>query len=78
MPLDYFGFDECGVIPDEEIRRGLRPERRWYAMSVTLLNGVYHKREWYGWLRARKPVARIGYSIYVFDVSDIRKPPAWR
>ncbi len=78
VPLDYFGFDECGVIPDEEIRRGLRPERRWYAMSVTLLNGVYHKREWYGWLRARKPVARIGYSIYVFDVSDMRKPPAWR
>lgn len=78
VALDYFGFDECGVIPDEEIRRGLRPERRWYAMSVTLLNGVYHKREWYGWLRARKPVARIGYSIYVFDVSDIRKAPAWR
>ncbi|MGC8883736.1 MAG: ArnT family glycosyltransferase [Bryobacteraceae bacterium] len=78
VPLDYFGFDECGVIPDEEIRRGGRPERRWYAMSVTLLEGVYHKREWYGWLRARKPVAKIGYSIYVFDVSDIRKKPAWR
>ncbi|MFZ5927112.1 MAG: hypothetical protein ACOYX1_06650 [Acidobacteriota bacterium] len=45
MPLDYCGFDECGVIPDEKIRRRLRPERRWYAMSVTTLKGVHHNRE---------------------------------
>jgi hypothetical protein len=74
VPLDYFGFDECGVMPDEEIRRGLRPTRRWYIMSVTLLEGVYHKREWYGWLRAMTPVTRIGYSLYVFDVSGLKKP----
>jgi hypothetical protein len=72
VPLDYFGFDECGVMPDEEIRRGLLPERRWYAISVTLLQGVYHKREWYGWLRAQTPVARIGYSIYVYDVLPLK------
>lgn len=72
VPLDYFGFDECGVMPDEEIRRGMRPQRRWYVMSVTLLEGVYHRREWYGWLRAMTPVTRIGYSIYVFDVSSLK------
>lgn len=74
VPLDYFGFDECAVMPDEEIRRGARPDRRWAAMSVTLLQGVYHKREWYGWLRARRPVARIGYSIYVFDIASPPDP----
>lgn len=41
------------------------------AISVTHLQGVYlTNRELYAWLREREPIARIGWSIYVYDLSD--------
>ncbi|MCL5744999.1 MAG: glycosyltransferase family 39 protein [Acidobacteria bacterium] len=41
------------------------------AISATLLHDVYLKPGDFAWLRARKPVARVGYSIYVYD---LRRP----
>ncbi|MBI4889916.1 MAG: glycosyltransferase family 39 protein [Acidobacteria bacterium] len=70
-PMMLYGFSECGIVPQEKLDEGERPDRRYMAISVTFLQGVYHKREWYGWLRARKPVAKVGYSIYVYDAEDL-------
>ncbi len=70
-PIEHYGFSICALPPTEEIRKGVKTERKYAAISVTLLQGVYHKREWYGWLRERRPVARVGESIYVYDVSDL-------
>lgn len=70
-PISYYGFNECALPPEEEIRQGVKAERKYAAISVTLLQGVYHKREWYGWLRERKPVARVGETIYVYNVTDL-------
>lgn len=70
-PMEHYGFNLCAITPAEEIRTGARLERRYAAISVTLLQGVYHKREWYSWLRERKPLARVGESIYVYDVYDL-------
>lgn len=72
-PIAYYGFNECAITPTEEIRKGYKLERRYAAISVTLLQGVYHKREWYTWLRERKPAARVGESIYVYDVEDLMR-----
>lgn len=39
------------------------------AVSVTPLHDVYEKPGALEWLRERRPVAKIGYSIYVYDLS---------
>jgi len=60
----YYGVDGPPVQPD-----GTGPETDCYAaVSVTLLYGLYVGPERYAWLRSRNPVARIGYSIYVYDL----------
>ncbi len=41
------------------------------AISATALQDVYVGANAYSWLRARKPMAKIGYSIYLYD---LRKP----
>ncbi len=41
------------------------------AVSVTNLHGIYlTHRDLYAWLRAREPIAMLGWSIYVYDLSD--------
>jgi hypothetical protein len=46
------------------------PEREWLAISVTNLQGIFlPDPETYAWLRSRDPIARIGYSIHVYDVT---------
>jgi hypothetical protein len=44
------------------------------AMSVTPLYGLYVPGDPYRWLREREPVAKIGYSIYVYDLRKKPKP----
>jgi 4-amino-4-deoxy-L-arabinose transferase-like glycosyltransferase len=44
------------------------------AVSVTLLQGVYTPDGRYDWLRELEPSARIGYSIYAYDLR--KRPPA--
>ena len=38
------------------------------AISVTPLYGLYVPEGDYAWLRERRPAARIGYSIYLYDL----------
>jgi 4-amino-4-deoxy-L-arabinose transferase-like glycosyltransferase len=44
------------------------------AVSVTPLMGVYVPPEQFAWLRERKPDAKIGYSIYLYDLRKKRSP----
>lgn len=67
----YYRFQGWAVAANANLRTGERPPCHFAAISVTLLEGVYHERAWYAWLRARQPMARIGWSIYVYDVADI-------
>jgi hypothetical protein len=44
--------------------------RELLAISVNNLQGTYlPDRNLYGWLRAHSPIARIGYSIHVYDLT---------
>jgi hypothetical protein len=45
----------------------------WGAVSATLLEGLYLGPDAFAWLRERKPVDRIGYSIYIYN---FRNPAA--
>jgi hypothetical protein len=38
------------------------------AISVTQLVGVYSSPETFRWLRDKKPIAKVGYSMYVYDL----------
>jgi hypothetical protein len=61
----YYGLraTELPVLPEE-----LRMMNGWAAVSVTSIFDVYNQQPRYGWLRKIQPVARIGGSIYVYDL----------
>ncbi|WP_152609900.1 hypothetical protein [Geobacter sp. OR-1] len=57
--------------PDKEVR--VTPDQL-VAISATNLQGVYFDdKNQYKWLLDYKPVAKIGYSIFVYDLSGKRK-----
>jgi len=59
--------------PLQERALDLLPEdldREWLAISVTNLQGIFlADPDTYAWLHSRTPIARIGYSIHVYDVT---------
>ena len=73
--LDYWGTADLarlgvtGPSLMERIRTdGRIPADCTAAVSVNLLTGLAPDHGQFGWLRACSPLARIGYSIYVFDM----------
>jgi hypothetical protein len=66
-PLRYYGIGER-EIPATDDAAGRESMNCIAAVSVTELQGVYGHPNKYAWLRDREPDARIGYSIYVFDL----------
>lgn len=63
------GIAELLQVPD---KRKLS-ETCVLAVSATILQGVYVPQEMFAWLREKTPTAKVGYSIYVYD---LRKPTA--
>lgn len=58
----------------------LNPAPGLYAISISNLVGVPQwPYEWdaFSYFRAREPLARIGASIFVYEVPPEMKPPAW-
>lgn len=50
--------------------RLLSSPRTLVAVSVMTLQGMFQRdKEVYAWLREREPLARVGYSIYVYDIT---------
>jgi len=49
----------------------LRPAPGVYAISATNLQGVYlSDHDLFAWFRERQPVAKIGYSIFIYEVGQ--------
>jgi 4-amino-4-deoxy-L-arabinose transferase-like glycosyltransferase len=81
--LSYFGSDSparYGITydwlpsfillnPDHEKQE--RTLKGWVAISATNLQGVYMgNKDVFAWFRTRKPVAKIGYSIFIYKMDD--------
>lgn len=59
------------ILPPPEDVLPLDAPRQLLAVSVTNLQGVYGSaKDQFRWLDGRAPVAKVGYSIYVYDVTD--------
>ncbi|MDO8743062.1 MAG: glycosyltransferase family 39 protein [Candidatus Azambacteria bacterium] len=79
IKLDYFsGAPAQYYIKNTEIKSFNReaPQKGWLAISVTILQGAcrdnassckYNERA-YTWLDSYKPIAKIGYSIFVYKI----------
>ena len=84
IAVDYFGSASPHDALGERFipwRSALGPYQGWLAVSATILKGAqgrwdstvnYQPDAAYKWLQGRAPVATIGYSIFVFDLRDIR------
>jgi 4-amino-4-deoxy-L-arabinose transferase-like glycosyltransferase len=56
----------------------INPTPGWYAISVTVLQGPYSPEpDLLDWFRRHEPVAKVGYSIFVYQVEADPDPPAW-
>ena len=68
----YYGLERMSIPPTWET-----PERQALdcvvAFSVTALYDVYGPPGYYAWLRKLRPFARIGYTIYLYDLRKERR-----
>ncbi len=78
--IEYFGSADLRYykLPDPYIPKTADVEGRanancMAAISATLLHDLYIPKGSYQWLRQKTPLAKVGYSIYVYD---LRKPNA--
>ena len=65
--LDYYGLP-YDTLAHERAEAEAMSRDCVLAVSATLLEGVYLPDDSFAWLRERKPTARVGYSIYVYDL----------
>ena len=70
VELAYYGVDEQG-IPAPLDRRDWDEIDGWVVANVTPLQGVYVPLNALAPVRLKDPVARIGWTMYVYD---LRKP----
>lgn len=65
--LAYYGIEE-GSLPHTSDDPAIQAFDCVAAVSATPLMGVYVGWDAFRWLREKEPTARIGYSIYVYDL----------
>jgi hypothetical protein len=65
-PVTYYGFRNDQFPPNMSPEAWA--ELSFVAVSATLLRGLYLPEDLFAPLRKREPVAKVGYSIYVYDL----------
>lgn len=69
--IQYQALPTAGFLPPSDHLNSQKPLKEFLAVSLTNLQATYfRKRDLYGWLANKKPVAKIGYSIYVYDITS--------
>ncbi len=75
---DYINFDfqdlfSFGIVNKKEYINSLNPKKEILAISATNLQGVYLGKvghDIFYWLKNKKPADKIGYSIFVYDITN--------
>jgi hypothetical protein len=73
----YYGIPHGG-LPGANEREAIDKLDNWVAASVTNVYDVYFDRETFGWLRHYQPVAKIGWSLYLYDLRQSTLPAGKR
>jgi len=70
-----FAPDSSGLADDFS---PFNPAPGWYAVSATVLQGPFSSEpDLFDWFRRHEPVAKIGYSIFVYRVEPDPDPVRW-
>ncbi|MEA3506448.1 MAG: hypothetical protein U9R36_03000, partial [Elusimicrobiota bacterium] len=57
-------------LEESEYINPVDTEKEYLAVSATNLQGVYFgNKDIFSWLKERDPVEKLGYSIFVYDIS---------
>jgi len=70
--LRYYGIDELGY-PEPMDQKGWDQIDEYCVANVTPLQGVYVPLNFLAPLRMREPVAKIGWSMYVYDLHKSKR-----
>lgn len=73
----YYGIPHGGLPGSDEPGK-IDTLDNWVAASVTNVYDVYFDRETFGWLRRFEPTAKIGWSIYLYDLRQSTIPAGKR
>ena len=81
--LSYFGSDSperYGInydwlpswyLRDPDPEHHVFHLKKWVAISATNIQGPYlGNRDTFAWFRNHKPIAKIGYSIFIYKLDD--------
>lgn len=69
--IRYQALPTVWSFPKSEYINSILPQKEYLAVSVTNLQGTYFSQhDLYDWLNQKIPIKKIGYSIYVYDVSN--------
>jgi len=76
--IDYRSLFAPGTSYIAENFSPINPAPGWYAISATVLQGPFSPEpDVFDWFRRHEPVAKIGYTIFVYRVEADPGPPAW-
>jgi hypothetical protein len=69
--IRYQALPTVWAYPKSDWVNSPKPARELLAVSVTNLQGTYFARhDLFAWLSEKTPIKRIGYSIYVYDITS--------
>jgi len=70
--ITYQGLPTVWSFPKSEHVNSQKPEKEYLAISATILQGTYFSQhDFYDrMLKNKKPIKVIGYSIYVYDITN--------
>lgn len=74
-PPQYYGIRYQSLptvwsFPKSGHINSAKPAKEYLAISVTNLQGTYlGKHDLFAWLKEKEPLSKIGYSIYVYDIT---------
>ncbi len=69
--LQYQSLPTGWSYPYSDHVNSAEPSKEYIAVSVTNLQGTYFApRDLFAWLLKKEPLAKIGYSIYVYDITN--------
>jgi len=75
--LEYYGI-RTGGLPGAAEPREIDKIDNWVAVSVTNLYDVYFDEPTFSWLQRYEPTARVGWSIYLYDLRQSTIPAGKR